>query len=598
MKILCVFFISLFLLSGIDGSALSTRKKKNINTSSYGSDTAHIIALTDSGFILAGSNSNLAAFYSLRALHLAEKINYRKGIGSARYSLGNLELLHGNYEKAVFQFNLSYKIFEEMNDVRRAATAKGSIATVYSYQGKYEEALNQLFQALKILEKKKDFKRAGAILINIGGVFQKTYDYTRAKYYFRQALLFVGENSHVSINTIYTNLGGVFAEENNYDSSLFYYRKALNYFEKSKTNKYAQAFTLIEMSKIYGQVKEYDNSLAMIMQALPICNAMGFTVLKAKCLTEFAETYCFTGQYDKAILFANQALEITRTGKLLELESSNFEILYLTYKKMNLTSLALHNLEELKIVKDSLLKTNKMEELHRMDSKYLTEKLEQKELILKQQSDLYKTRQIQFYLILTLVFFFLVFVSIVFYVKQQASRRKTKILEQETEINKQKVIIHQQETALYEAELNKQKNEILAISTLHGKTNEALLQIINDLRQLAFQEIKNKAVSDTLYKLAGNIEKVSTTDSWSDFRKWFTDIHPHFYENLTRICPSLTSNDLKLASLLRMNLSSKEIASLSMRSLDSIHIAKHRLRKKLGLEDDNTLINFLFSVPS
>ncbi|MCX6246627.1 MAG: hypothetical protein NTW10_02735, partial [Bacteroidetes bacterium] len=118
------------------------------------------------------------------------------------------------------------------------------------------------------------------------------------------------------------------------------------------------------------------------------------------------------------------------------------------------------------------------------------------------------------------------------------------------------------------------------------------------LRQLAFQEIKNKSVSDTLYKLAGNIEKVSTTDSWSDFRKWFTDIHPHFYENLTKICPSLTSNDLKLASLLRMNLSSKEIASLTMRSLDSIHIAKHRLRKKLGLEDDNTLINFLFSVQS
>jgi DNA-binding CsgD family transcriptional regulator len=47
-----------------------------------------------------------------------------------------------------------------------------------------------------------------------------------------------------------------------------------------------------------------------------------------------------------------------------------------------------------------------------------------------------------------------------------------------------------------------------------------------------------------------------------------------------------------------MNLSSKEIATLTFRSLDSIHIARYRLRKKLGIEDDNHLVNFLFSVPS
>ena len=121
---------------------------------------------------------------------------------------------------------------------------------------------------------------------------------------------------------------------------------------------------------------------------------------------------------------------------------------------------------------------------------------------------------------------------------------------------------------------------------------------IDELRQMAFREIKNKTVSDSLYQMAGNIEKLSLTDSWSDFRKWFTDIHPRFYENMNKICPSLTSNDLKLASLLRMNLSSKEIATLTFRSLDSIHIARYRLRKKLGIEDDNHLVNFLFSVPS
>jgi tetratricopeptide (TPR) repeat protein/DNA-binding CsgD family transcriptional regulator len=379
---------------------------------------------------------------------------------------------------------------------------------------------------------------------------------------------------------------------------LFYYQKTLDYFEKTKTNKFAQVHIRVEMSVMYQAKKEFEKSFEVLNKAFIICKTMEMRENYVKCLTEMANTYYATGQNEKALEFANKALEITRKDKLLVQQAENYQVLYNVYKKQKRTDLALLNLEELQIVNDSLQKAKKLEALEKMDSKYLTEKLQQKELFLKQQSDLYKTRQIQFYLILSLVFLFLIFVSIMFFVKQQASRRKTKILEQETEINKQKSIIHQQETALYEAELNKQKNEILAISTLQGKTNEALLQVINDLRQLAFQEIKNKPISDGLYQMAGNIEKLSTTDSWLDFRKWFTDIHPQFYENLNKICPSLTSNDLKLASLLRMNLSSKEIASLTMRSLDSIHIARYRLRKKLGIEDDNNLISFLFSVPS
>jgi tetratricopeptide (TPR) repeat protein len=593
------FTLILLLIVCTQAFSLSLRKKDNTNPASYRSDTAHIIALTDSGFYLARSNPNLATFYSLRALRLAEKINYQKGIGSARYSLGNLELMKGNYDKALFQFNQAFKIFSKMNDERRMAKSKGAVAVAYNAQGKYSESLKYLFEVLRMAEKAKDQEEIATNMLNIGVCFFRMSDFVKAKYYFRQALpLFNQKKSPSSINALLSNLAGVFASENNYDSALYYYKKVLDYFEKKKPNKYAQVHVLVEMSKVYQLLKEYDKSFDAMKKALPVCEANGFIALKAKCLTELANSYCFTGQYDNAILFANKALEITRRDKYLELEASNFEALYTSYKKKNQTDLALLNLEELKIIKDSLQASNNLEELQKMDSKYLTEKLQQKELILQQQRDLYETRRIQFYLILSLIILGLGFLSILFFVKQQAARRKSKILEQETEINKQKVIIHQQETALYEAELNKQKNEILAISTLQGKTNETLLQIINDIRQLAFQELKNKPVSDALYKMAGSIEKLSTADSWSDFRKWFTDIHPQFYENLNKICPSLTSNDLKLASLLRMNLSSKEVASLSLRSLDSIHIAKHRLRKKLGLEDENTLISFLFSVPS
>jgi|GEM_PF-4644639 tetratricopeptide (TPR) repeat protein len=594
-----IFFLSLIIAIGFNVSGIPVEKIEKNRPSGYRNDTAHILALIDSGFNLANTNTNLSAFYSLRALQLSDKINYQRGIGSARFTLGNLELVRGNYEKALVQFTMSAKIFRELNDTKKTPRILNALACVYLRQYKYTEALKNLFQALNMEERNKNFEAAAGNLLNIGATFLRMEDFERAKYYFRQALLVLIQLKNYSrINMALSNIGGVFLGQGCSDSALFYYKKAINYFEKTKSNRFAQVHILVEMSILYQAKKEFEKSFESLNKALAICKTMEMRENYVKCLTEMARTYLATGQNDKAIHYANEALSITKKEKLLQLSAMNYLVLYTIYKKQNRTKLALQNLEELNIVKDSLQKTNNLELLEKMDSKYLTEKLQRKELFLKQQSDLYKTRQIQFYLILSLVFLFLVFISIMFFVKQQAAHRKTKILEQETEINKQKAIIHQQETALYEAELNKQKNEILAISTLQGKTNEALLQIINELRQMAFQEIKNKAVSDSLYHLAGNIEKLSLSDSWSDFRKWFTDIHPRFYENMNKICPSLTSNDLKLASLLRMNLSSKEIATLTFRSLDSIHIARYRLRKKLGIEDDNHLVNFLFSVPS
>ena len=599
LKMKSIFILSFLITLGFNASPFPVEQSKKELTAGYMNDTTHIMTLCDSGFKLAHTNTNLSAFYSLRALHLSEKINYKRGIGTARYSLGNLELVQGNYEKSLVQFTMSAKIFQELNDPKKTPTILNAIGCVYMRLYKYKESLQNLFQALSMEEKNKNPGSAADNMLNIGTTFFKMEDFERAKYYFRQALqVYIQMKRYSRINTALSNLGGVCSGQGRSDSALFYYKMAIGYFEKAKTDKYAQVHILVEMSIIYQGNKDYEKSFEVLNKALAICKTMEMRENYVKCLTEMAQTYYATGQNDKAIGFANEALAVSKNENMLKLNSLNYEVLYKIYKKQNRTNLALQNLEALNIVKDSLQKANNMELLEKMGSKNLTEKLQQKELFLKQQSDLYKNRQIQFYLILSLVFLFLVFISIMFFLKQQAARRKNKIFEQETEINKQKAIIHQQETALYEAELNKQKNEILAISTLQGKTNEALLQIINELRQMAFQETKNKAVSESLYAMAGNIERLSLSDSWSDFRKWFTDIHPQFYENLNKICPSLTSNDLKLASLLRMNLNSKEIASLTLRSLDSIHIARYRLRKKLDIEDDNHLINFLFSVPS
>ena len=55
----------------------------------------------------------------------------------------------------------------------------------------------------------------------------------------------------------------------------------------------------------------------------------------------------------------------------------------------------------------------------------------------------------------------------------------------------------------------------------------------------------------------------------------------------------VTPNDLRFCAYLRLNLSSKEMAPLLNISTKSVETKRYRLRKKLGLEHDSGLVNYI-----
>jgi DNA-binding CsgD family transcriptional regulator len=67
------------------------------------------------------------------------------------------------------------------------------------------------------------------------------------------------------------------------------------------------------------------------------------------------------------------------------------------------------------------------------------------------------------------------------------------------------------------------------------------------------------------------------------------DVHKDFNSKVMRNYPDVTNNDLRLMSLLKMNLSSKEIANILNISIDGVKKARYRLRKKLNLSTEDSL---------
>ena len=74
------------------------------------------------------------------------------------------------------------------------------------------------------------------------------------------------------------------------------------------------------------------------------------------------------------------------------------------------------------------------------------------------------------------------------------------------------------------------------------------------------------------------------------------ELHQEFFRKLKQAYPSLSNNDLRLCAYLKIGMNSKEIADLMNIQPSSSYISRSRLRKKLGLNPDENLYDFLNNI--
>ena len=101
------------------------------------------------------------------------------------------------------------------------------------------------------------------------------------------------------------------------------------------------------------------------------------------------------------------------------------------------------------------------------------------------------------------------------------------------------------------------------------------------------------------WKQAGDLKKASQNinkeDSWNIFKEAFDNADNDFLKKVKQDHPTLTPNDLRLCAYLRLNLSSKEIAPLLNISVRSVEIKRYRLRKKMNLDHEQGLVEYILS---
>lgn len=85
-------------------------------------------------------------------------------------------------------------------------------------------------------------------------------------------------------------------------------------------------------------------------------------------------------------------------------------------------------------------------------------------------------------------------------------------------------------------------------------------------------------------------------DYWKQFETRFNSLHPEFEKTLSSKFPKLTKNDIEFCSLLKLNLTNKEIASLLQISHESTITKKYRIKKKMEINDDTEFEKLLLAI--
>ncbi|MCD4789251.1 MAG: hypothetical protein K8R37_04565, partial [Bacteroidales bacterium] len=141
------------------------------------------------------------------------------------------------------------------------------------------------------------------------------------------------------------------------------------------------------------------------------------------------------------------------------------------------------------------------------------------------------------------------------------------------------------------------KNRELASKALEMlRYNDTISIVIEKLEGFKNTVNKNPEESKHIKNIIYELENQSKQNIWSEFDKIFKNIHSGFYNKILEICPDLTATEIKTAALLKLNLTTKEIAAITFKSEGGIKTTRYRLRKKLNLLSDEKLVTFLMKI--
>lgn len=571
------------------------------------------------GYYLHSDDYEKVEYYLRESWQISNQHPNYSGRQAVYMTQGLLQLYTGYLKEAEANFLVAIQLSKIESDTKTRANAYAGLSEIYSRQFKHEFAKSYIDSTLQLSEKHeyKDITAAAlnckayladnlgnkqealeiftelshlyteengrelaVIFNNIGELNRKMGNFELAKEFYHKAIILNQKTASLDDLVMnYSNIGSVMLEQDSLQKGESYYRMAIELCE-NLDNQYFSAKAYHDMAVLLMAEREYQVARLYIDSSMNICLEQSYLygivmnqMKHGEILLALNELLPARAEFQNALLGADSL-------GMKEDELALYNFLYEVEKKDGNLKSAIDYLDKAIQLDDSLRLEEKNRILVDLQSKYAQEKNEQviyslEKSVLEQE---YKSKM---YVIAFLIVIIVALVHITFLLVRKRGREwENQKIRSENDLLKRDLSYKTKELSDYAVFLSEQYQQTLNFT-----------KVSNKLFMDASPEFKKK-----LFSIQREYANNLPAGTWKEFETRFENVNQEFYDKLLQQFPDLTPTELRLCSFLKLKLTTREIAGLLNRSIGTVDNARSNLRKKMKMETDNTLSDFLLTI--
>lgn len=528
-----------------------------------------------------------------------------------------------NRDTTALKYYLSALKMERQHGHRPVeATILYDLGRFYLRQANQPRALNYFFQALRIYRDIGSSEQVSETMVSIGDVYFKREKFKEAIAFYKDAYVLSKEiNSYNEMSFAASGAAYAFKKQENYKQAITYFEKGLEAARNIKSihRIHAQASILLGMSSVYQDQQLYRKAIALINKQLQLANVNESRMLRGlgyknlaelyqdqgdlersneylkkvvtlrtslgtsftDILNELAQNYIQQQKFSAAVNTAQRGLRLAKKSGSIQQEKALLETLIEAYNKQGSYQKAFRTQNELIAVNNTIYNREKARQIAEMQTRYETGRKEQEIALLQKEQE--KAELLRNLLIIGLAL--ILIIGYLIYNRQRLKIKKNKTEMENTQLKRQQL----EQDIEY-------KNKQLTTHSLHlVQKNESMKELKKSIKGI--QNGKDGVADKKLRSLQQLVDYSFNLDKdWDDFKHYFEEVHTGFFDILKDKYPDLTTGELRLSALVKLNLTIKEISTILGISPDSVKTARYRLRKKLGMKTEENLTDFMMNV--
>jgi tetratricopeptide TPR_2 len=472
----------------------------------------------------------------------------------------------------------------------------------YNYMRLTDLAMNYYTKALDIAQKNNLNEEEAILCNNIASIFQAQKKYDESDSLFKRAII-INEELKVPQRLFvnYNNLSVNYAHKKDYNKALEYAFLAVHQLDAAKDS---DMIILMQrnIGSIYLKQKESRMALQLLKQVeeYQLKHHQEYyltgTYLIMTNVYNLLEQKEMVGNYLKKALALSDKYNNVYDKKVLLAELSNY------YESIGQHRTAFEMLKQSMALKDSLYNSEEEERTRNLSGAYDEERMLQEKLIRIENNHAVVMQKVYIMVASGVVLLVVIAVCTIYWLKKQKKKTRRALCDYARQARDQmerqegKIIslLNDQEQLKLELEQNERKQ--MSYSLQDTKNKEFIAQLTDRLKQLLLDmNPKETQVKKQIREIISQLNQIDSNNILQDFRDSFESIHHHFYENLNKEYPTITMKEMRLCALLRLGLSTKEIADITFKEVRSVESARNRLRKKLQISQTEDLQKFLMN---